>query len=89
MRYRFVLNEQQCVVEVELGSDRAQATIYSAEPELAFLHAVNPIIDTSRGHVPPDGFEEVIARDAIANYAAGGDSFKQGEAFAGDLIALP
>lgn len=88
MRYRCVMNEQEYVVEVELGSDRARATIYSAEPEMAFLHAYNPTIDTTRGYAPPDGFEEVIARDALANYAAGGDSFEQGPAFSGALIPL-
>lgn len=89
MRYRCVVNKQECVVEVELGSDRALATIYSTEPEISFLHAFNTTIDTSRGHVPPDGFEEVVARDAIANYLVGGDSFEQGQAFAGALIPLP
>lgn len=93
MRYSCSARGEQCLVEVELTNDRVRVMIYSAGTAKELRHPYNASIDTSRACPDPDVFAEQVAREALAEYEAGGDpdepSFEPPDEFAGVLTRLP
>ena len=92
MRYRCNARGQECLVEVELSSDRIRVMIYSAGGEKIPLYPYNATIDTTRACPDPEAFAEQVAREALAEYEAERDpadlSLGPAEEFTGALIRL-